>query len=744
MVEFLISKIMATTIDPRAINIAKAIRQHESGGDYAIPGKSGEFGAYQFTEPTWNAYSKKYGINVPLQQANRLQQNEVAVRQINDWITSGKAKNVGEIASMWNAGEGRPQAYLEDNVGMNKYGVKFNTPEYAKKVAGYYQQIKQGDVSQETLPKKGGGFGGFVKSLVSAPATIVARPFQAIAALGGVSQETLDKFSKEKLGGFVAPVPKSGSDVVKDIGRGFETAAWGVGAGGAVKAGTTFAKQGLKETIKKTAIEGVKAGTVFGASQPLIEKGSDATAGDVLKSGAVGGLFGLGAGVVTPLAFRAGSKIINRFTPSSLTDRLDDSIRNIFKGTTGDIQKINDSAFRARKGLELLQKESSKIKIPDMKAPLGSNIKKTFNLQKSTPNELLSGVLEMDRKIASNARTAVEKAKEKGIKIDTTDIETKIFSEIENGKVQKATGKQMIKQIQSAKNDPVALHDWVQDVNIKYGKKYQRGTIDDTATGKLADDVAEVLRTKLNSVVDRRGYAEAYANNQELKRMLVVIAKKANKGINFGDIATDAGLDLGISILTGNPAYMARTVGTGLFRGILSKMRNIAGFRSFKKASVLSSKLPTETRLPSSRVKTSALKASTTQVAENLASKQESIQKNILDKIESANYNDLAGYHLKSASALHDALTLAKENNIKFPIDKVSKRTLDLYKGIKFYENKIQTPTPAQTTIKNTTSRFGKNNKEIPSIIKTDQKLVLADISPTIPKKSNFGKSSKK
>ena len=217
MVEFLISKIMATTIDPRAINIAKAIRQHESGGDYAIPGKSGEFGAYQFTEPTWNAYSKKYGINVPLQQANRLQQNEVAVRQINDWITSGKAKNVGEIASMWNAGEGRPQAYLEDNVGMNKYGVKFNTPEYAKKVAGYYQQIKQGDVSQETLPKKGGGFGGFVKSLVSAPATIVARPFQAIAALGGVSQETLDKFSKEKLGGFVAPVPKSGSDVVKDI-----------------------------------------------------------------------------------------------------------------------------------------------------------------------------------------------------------------------------------------------------------------------------------------------------------------------------------------------------------------------------------------------------------------------------------------------------------------------------------------------------------------------------------------------
>ena len=61
-------------LDQDAVNLAKAIRQTESGGNFNARGKSGEFGAYQFTEPTWNAYASKYGINVPLEKATREQQ----------------------------------------------------------------------------------------------------------------------------------------------------------------------------------------------------------------------------------------------------------------------------------------------------------------------------------------------------------------------------------------------------------------------------------------------------------------------------------------------------------------------------------------------------------------------------------------------------------------------------------------------------------------------------------------------
>lgn len=128
-------------LDPQAVSLAKSIRHVESGGDFQSQGKSGEYGAYQFTEPTWDNYSKQYGINVPLKQSTPQQQNEVAYKKIKEWKDQGK--NVGEIASMWNAGEGKPDAYLKGNSGTNDKGVHYDTAGYAKNVATTYQQLKQ-------------------------------------------------------------------------------------------------------------------------------------------------------------------------------------------------------------------------------------------------------------------------------------------------------------------------------------------------------------------------------------------------------------------------------------------------------------------------------------------------------------------------------------------------------------------------------------------------------------------------
>ena len=87
---------------------------------------------------------------------------------------------------------------------------------------------------------------GFLKSLVKAPTTILARPFQAVAALGGVSDEAIDKFSREKLGGFVAPTPDTFGDVKKDVGRGVQTVAFGMP--GLASAGAAF---GLGSSLEK-------------------------------------------------------------------------------------------------------------------------------------------------------------------------------------------------------------------------------------------------------------------------------------------------------------------------------------------------------------------------------------------------------------------------------------------------------------------------------------------------------------
>lgn len=407
------------------------------------------------------------------------------------------------------------------------------------------------------------------------------------------------------------------------------------------------------KTVGGRALQNTAIGAGFGATGGIAE---GKPIGEVAKETAIGGVLGAGLGLGVE-ALGAGMSKLAR-TPENLALRLDNHIKDIFKGTSADIQKINDSAFKAKKGLELLQKESGSIKIPNSKAPLGLSLKspmatKPFDLQKSSPNELLSAVLEMDKKIATRARSASTKASEVGLKIDTSEARDLLLSNLD---ITKATRNRLIEQLDRTQGDPLKIHNWIQDVNIKYGKRFQNGTIEDNLLSKTVNDVAENLRGKLNTIVDRKGYAEAYGNNQELKRMILSIAKKANKNVNFGDITSDAGLDMGISILTGNPAYMARTLGSSLFKGIISKVKNNAGLRSFRKAGAIAKELPTKTKLPSNRVKLSKL------------NKLGDIKKLLVDKskmqggyIESASYKGESDLTTKILRDLEGKTTVSKQ-----------------------------------------------------------------------------------
>lgn len=136
------------TLDPQLVNFAKAIRQQESGGDFTRQGSSREYGAYQWIPETWNAKSKEFGINTPLQQATPEQQNEVAYKTLAQWKQQHPDWNVGNFASAWNAGEGEPNAYQgtfsngKPSIGKNSFGVHYDVPSYAKAVAQNYQQYK--------------------------------------------------------------------------------------------------------------------------------------------------------------------------------------------------------------------------------------------------------------------------------------------------------------------------------------------------------------------------------------------------------------------------------------------------------------------------------------------------------------------------------------------------------------------------------------------------------------------------
>lgn len=319
-----------TALDPQAVSLAKAIRQTESGGNFQARGGSGEYGAYQFMPATWDATAKKFGVNVPLEQATPEQQNQVAYSQIKAWKDEGL--NVGQIASAWNAGYGRKNAYVQGWSGENDKGVSYDTPAYAKKVAEAYQSFKVQAPQTGTAPsvladsstvasvapeeRTLGGFGqNVIKSgagLLAGVGNAILHPIQTAQNIGGAAvggletlagQETentakfdgLVNFFKDRYGGLdnlEKTLYEDPLGVVADI----STVLGGAGLG--LKAGGLAAKTG-------------KAGEVAGAlnrAGDVLNKASDftnplapvgagiakvANAGLDVGAGAVGKLAGL-------------------------------------------------------------------------------------------------------------------------------------------------------------------------------------------------------------------------------------------------------------------------------------------------------------------------------------------------------------------------------------------------------------------------------------------------------------------
>ena len=198
-------------LDPQIVNLTKAIRQQESGGKFDAVSPDGSYGAYQFIKGTWDATAPKYGVKAGWKEATPQQQNEVAYKQIAEW--KGQGYNVGQIASMWNAGRGEPDAYLgkfkdgRPAEETNSYGIKYSVPNYAKAVATHYQYYKSQDpqpqtqsAPQQEQPMSVGGFAeNVVKSTGHAIGGIwdaVTHPIDTIHNLGrlgaGAIENTLN------------------------------------------------------------------------------------------------------------------------------------------------------------------------------------------------------------------------------------------------------------------------------------------------------------------------------------------------------------------------------------------------------------------------------------------------------------------------------------------------------------------------------------------------------------------------
>ena len=202
-------------LDKDVVNLAKAIRQVESGNRTVTPQEGSGFGGasrYQYSHDTWKEVARKYlgDEKAPLTLEN---ENKATYYRIKDWKDQGKKP--AQIASMWNAGPNEPDAYTgffsngKPSVGENRYGVKYDVPGHANKVRAEYEKIKGGgqaapigptQFQTSTSPNQNQAGGGVLAQLGSGqmeapkpPSQLDYRLNQAGDALGTLSEGIVNK-----------------------------------------------------------------------------------------------------------------------------------------------------------------------------------------------------------------------------------------------------------------------------------------------------------------------------------------------------------------------------------------------------------------------------------------------------------------------------------------------------------------------------------------------------------------------
>jgi len=372
----------APSMDNDVINLAKAIRQTESGGNFNAKGGSGESGAYQWMPDTWKAHAKQAlgNENAEMSPSN---QNAVAYTVLKSWKDQGL--NPAQIAAKWNSGS---EVGWENKRGVNGAGVQYDVPKYVKSVTDAYQTVKQGGqafadpnnpsstAAPQPQPEGDGFWKGMAKAVVSPVATMLARPFQAGAELLGASAETVNKYTKGNFGDWVAPVPENFSDVKKDVGRGMQTAAFGLGpvSGGAAFGTGMSLEQGNDLLSTETAIN-AGLGLAGGKLLDLV--------GKPLLNGA-----GKTIGVITPAILKdvasRGSQAVEKFMAQHAI--LPESVGGVINKGVQTAENVANAPFKAT----------------------GDVIKKPFT---KTPEEVIAGrekaLFEIEQKYAGMRKNAL-------------------------------------------------------------------------------------------------------------------------------------------------------------------------------------------------------------------------------------------------------------------------------------------------------------------------------------------------
>lgn len=323
-----------TVLDAGVVNLSKAIRQQESGGNYNAVGDNGtSHGAYQWNKDHFSEGAKQFRLDPT--DFSPVNQDKVAYAQINAYKEAGYSPE--QIASVWNSGKKDPTGNQGTAI-INGKPVNYDTPKYVANVMGYFNQNKSQNPGQaqdsaltnQTQTTESPSVGSFAKNFVQSSANLVGNIGEALlhpintiqniggAAVGGLQElggqdnentqkfDALKDFYVQRYGSIDKLLHTAYTDPVglaADISTVF-----GIGGGvaGALGKGAELAGAG---NLARTATEA--SGAIKGA-------GVAGTLGDVAST------LGKGAALTNPLTplVKGASALLNK------TKNLSDVIAN--------------------------------------------------------------------------------------------------------------------------------------------------------------------------------------------------------------------------------------------------------------------------------------------------------------------------------------------------------------------------------------------------------------------------------
>lgn len=316
--------------DQDVVRLAKAIRQVESGNNETAVGKSGEFGLYQFMPDTWASTTRKYGLDP--NDRSRANQNKAAYLQIKELKDKGYKPDA--ISAFWNSGklEG-----WQDNRGVNKYGVAFDTPAYVEKVKNEYQG--QRVTAKQTQPALAPDLLGQATKAVTTvfPGGKVGEAIGTLAGYAAAPQELKETYS------LTAPTP---IQVAGDIAQGALMVGAGVPGSAPIQAfGTTLASPALARTalgrIGQAATVGGGVGLTGGLARG--EEDLKGLAKSTATGAAVGGALGTGAELISAVGRTLPEWFVRSYIPKINKETARYAIKSKTLGSPAQMLEQSDS-----------------------------------------------------------------------------------------------------------------------------------------------------------------------------------------------------------------------------------------------------------------------------------------------------------------------------------------------------------------------------------------------------------------